>query len=145
MPGGAREIALEFDEQSASPADERPSDQEQTWAAEPPVWPKCPQCGAPRTTQCPVCETTGSEFPAADGDSSGVLRLLCSTCDEPFIPQYPRHCEWCGHEFADGYSVGPSGDFAAGELSVNARVVMLLLGVLALLGMVAGWLIYLFR
>jgi len=29
--------------------------------------------------------------------------LMCPTCDEPFVPEYPRRCEWCGHEFDDGF------------------------------------------
>lgn len=30
---------------------------------------------------------------------------MCPVCDEPFRPAYPRHCEWCGHEFDDGYVI----------------------------------------
>jgi hypothetical protein len=35
-----------------------------------------------------------------------VLRMLmCSTCDEPFEPSYARTCEWCGHDFGEGYEI----------------------------------------
>jgi hypothetical protein len=33
------------------------------------------------------------------------MMLVCTTCDEPFVPVYPRLCEWCGHEFDHGYDV----------------------------------------
>jgi hypothetical protein len=29
-------------------------------------WPRCPACGARRTTQCPICQTAGTDFAAAD-------------------------------------------------------------------------------
>jgi predicted RNA-binding Zn-ribbon protein involved in translation (DUF1610 family) len=35
------------------------------------------------------------------------LMLMCPTCDDPFVPEYPRVCEWCGHEFPDGYETEP--------------------------------------
>lgn len=31
--------------------------------------------------------------------------LMCTTCDEPFTPQYAGECEWCNHVFPDGYEV----------------------------------------
>jgi hypothetical protein len=142
----AREMALEFDRRAVAAAedggevlgDEGPP-------AEAPPWPKCPQCGAPRTTRCPVCGTTGSRFPAADADPSGVPRRLCSTCDEPFEPEYPRQCEWCGHEFSDGYDVGPTAAPAGDEAALNARAVVLLVGIAVLGVVLAGWLFFTFR
>ncbi len=56
--------------------------------------------------------------------------LMCSVCDEPFEPTYPKHCEWCGHEFDDGYVieqiVGPE------EIPTRAIVVAVVLGLLLL-------------
>jgi hypothetical protein len=67
---------------------------------------------------CPVCETAGTEFPLADsivggdetelegtddpGDPLGRQPLLCPICDEPFIPNYLRECEWCNYDFGHG-------------------------------------------
>ena len=42
---------------------------------------------------------------SANATSQPRLALMCSTCDEPFVPEFPGRCEWCGHEFPDGYSV----------------------------------------
>ena len=55
--------------------------------------------------------------------------LMCTTCDEPFAPNYPRLCEWCGHEFADGYAVDPPSELEP----VNSRTmaVIFVLAVLA--------------
>ena len=173
----AREFALEFDDRT----------QEQSiWPEEPigdvlTVWPTCPQCGAKRTTRCPICETSGTDFTEADrgflgelvesaegtsagscGCSSGSCStksdaashgscgtgadsgeaveedpetmLMCSVCDEPFEPTYPKHCEWCDHEFEDGYVieriVGPE------EIPGRAIAVVVVLGLLMLGGLV---------
>lgn len=176
----AREFALEFDdrtrEQSPWPAGE-PIDEDDT------AWPTCPQCRAKRTTRCPICETSGTDFTEADrgfldelaassedapsGSSCGCsgscssnteqsheccststshddavqaveedteMMLMCSVCDEPFKPSYPKHCEWCDHEFADGYVVerivGPE------EISSRAIAVVVVLGLLVLGGLI---------
>ncbi|MBN2291542.1 MAG: DUF2007 domain-containing protein [Pirellulales bacterium] len=118
-------------------------------------WPRCPQCGAKRITRCPVCKTTGTDFPESDsefiwgmglaevgGDEKGHgadrcqcgsdgscstqqpsarseeespepplddqperIVLMCPTCDEPFLPEFPRDCPMCDHRFDDGYEV----------------------------------------
>ena len=141
----AREFALDFDDRTQ---------EQSTWSDEPTrdditAWPTCPKCGAKRTTRCPICETSGTDFLEADrgflgelaesaegasagscgcsgscstktgGDSQGSCStgaapseheeeeeeedpetmLMCSVCDEPFEPTYPKHCEWCDHEF----------------------------------------------
>jgi hypothetical protein len=70
----------------------------------------CPQCGRARMTVCPFCHTASTDFPRADqpplaeGDSDGEL-LICRTCDEPFVPDYYRRCEWCGHDFGSGVEI----------------------------------------
>ena len=38
-------------------------------------WPTCPHCDARRLTRCPVCGTTGTDFPPADMDISPLLGL----------------------------------------------------------------------
>ncbi len=53
------------------------------------AWPRCPQCEAPRMTCCPVCQTAGHNFPAADhelclsaepGDAGEPLACGCGGC-----------------------------------------------------------------
>ncbi len=81
----------------------------------------------------------------ADPDSSGASRLTCPTCDEPFAAEYRRRCEGCGHEFEDGYDVGPSDGAARDELPMNVRIAVVLLTIVALFALLTGWLLYLFR
>lgn len=175
----AREFALDFDERAReqlSPLAGKPAEEDG-------VWPTCPQCGAKRTTRCPICETSGTDFTEADrgflgelaataeeapsGGSCGCsgscssrteasheccstsagteeaghpedddteIMLMCSVCDEPFKPTYPKHCEWCDHEFEDGYVieriVGPE------EIPGRAIAVAVVLGLLMLGGLV---------
>ncbi|MCX7425618.1 MAG: hypothetical protein NTW96_08355 [Planctomycetia bacterium] len=147
-------------------------------------WPRCPHCDAPRITRCPICETTGSDFPEADteyvwglgleqvpetepgncgsgtcGTASSCARqdasdgnvsefddqnngepaspvLMCPTCDEPFLPAYPRRCAWCGYDFQEGYEVDVVGQPPE---QLGARVILLLLGMAALLALVLGY------
>lgn len=156
----------------------------------PPSWPRCPKCDAPRTTRCPICETTGTEFPEADaeyiwglgldevpeagtcGCGSGCagaassrgqdasetcdepleasdepaddegkperLVLTCPTCDEPFVPSYPRKCVWCGYEFDDGFEVDVVPEPV--EQS-NVRVIAVLIGMGVIMAVVAAYFI----
>jgi len=46
-----------------------------------------------------------AEPPPSDDDTPPPTMLMCTTCDEPFVPGYPRMCEWCGHDFGDGFEV----------------------------------------
>ncbi len=69
----ARRIALELERKglaaSASAADldeGRPDDEESTTTTILDAWPTCPECGAKRTTRCPICKTTGDDFPPVD-------------------------------------------------------------------------------
>ena len=82
-------------------------------------WPRCPHCGRPRLTSCPVCETAGSGFTPAylpveaeiaeSATAEGLgYHVLCPTCDEPFWAEFPSECEWCGHRFRDGRAVRSS-------------------------------------
>lgn len=103
-------------------------------------WPRCPQCGAPRITKCPACGTSGSGFPPADqaGDepaeaSAAPPMLLCIECDEPFTPEYAHDCEWCGHEFPDGFrpaAVVEADEFSPGLLAVVGVTLAVVVGLL---------------
>ena len=68
------------------------------------------------------------------------LMLLCPTCDEPFVPEYPRRCEWCGHDFGDGYEVDPPRQLE----QINSRAIALILGLLLLFAGVVVYFMYLF-
>jgi len=51
---------------AADPDGSWPDDEETTADTILDAWPICPECGAKRTTQCPICKTTGDDFPAVD-------------------------------------------------------------------------------
>jgi hypothetical protein len=151
----ARQIALQFDRRFAdrTKAGGDESDDWEKSAAEqarqtrdaPPLgaqggtWPRCPQCNALRITKCPACGTSGTGFPQADpleagqGDQSApALLVLCMQCDEPFTPEFAGRCEWCGHEFPDGFAppVDDSFDLSPTLLAVVGIALALVTGLL---------------
>jgi len=152
----ARQIALEFDAAMREAAhfedDEDELEAEREEAAR---WPQCPHCNRPRHTSCPICGTAGTSFqeayfppqePAAGTVATSAgheLLVLCPICDEPFAPQFPARCEWCGHRFRDGQELpAPKLPYDALEISPRAWVVFfgivgLAAGVLALFAYVA--------
>ena len=83
-------------------------------------WPHCPHCGEQRRAVCPICETSGTEFPLAewipsapliqlggvDGEDEVIgappVMLMCTTCDEAFAPNFYERCEHCGYDFESG-------------------------------------------
>ena len=151
----ARRLALEFDRRTSvlvEPEATAGLEPGESVIEVPAPWPHCPQCDTRRTTRCPICPTSGTDFEEVDPEFAGALglpgdasdttgcgsscscgqepqaaapqsveaeaaeppgaetslprlALMCPTCDEPFVPEFPRRCEWCGHEFADGYDV----------------------------------------
>ena len=103
------------------------------------IWPKCPECNTPRPTQCPFCKHTGSDFLAAYRDSEDERSVVCPTCDEPFQPIYHRICHNCGHDYGDGKQL--SAPRPAVE-DVNWRVPIVIIGVLAVLGLVMAYFYY---
>jgi hypothetical protein len=177
----ARQIALKHDRRAVEMAGgESPDD---STAVEghlvPEAWPRCPGCGSPRITYCPVCKTTGIDFPETDDEyvwgmgldepaeertsscgscgacgrhgpptdggvddesvdeataddetASPRLVLTCPTCSEPFVPEFPRRCAWCGHEFDEGYEPD---DIVEPLPQSNGRVVAVAVGLLLLL------------
>ena len=163
----ARQIALSHDKNGAQKVECQLPDPSH-FEHNPQEWPRCPECGAPRPTHCPVCKTSGTDFPETDpdfawgfgleevhdeqenddapkeagsscscskhGGCSGAATggaplseepestqdegdeedqprpfiLRCTMCDEPFSPEFTKHCVWCEHEFEDGYEVEPA-------------------------------------
>jgi hypothetical protein len=71
--------------------------------------------------------------------------VICPTCDEPFVPEFPARCEWCGYRFADGrepppIDLGTTPSLLLPEL--NGRVVAVALGLALLAALVMGWFYY---
>ncbi len=64
--------------------------------------------------------------------------MICTTCDEPFHPEYPRLCE-CGHEFGDGFEVEPSED---PHEQIGSRVFAVIVGLVLLVAAVFGYFIF---
>jgi hypothetical protein len=107
----ARQLVLQFEHEQqgcgcncSCGKQAEPVDMGRDW-----VWPLCPQCDSQRTTTCPGCGRSGTDFAPGDRpphtspegapaeDEAQVL--ICPSCDEPFVPQYLPRCEWCGHKF----------------------------------------------
>lgn len=97
-----------------------------------------PQCGGREKLPSEISDAAEPAAQAVPGTSAGAasqprLALMCSTCDEPFVPEFPRRCEWCGHEFPDGYSVEALTQRE--PIPMRAIVVVCALAGLMLLGM----------
>jgi hypothetical protein len=97
-----------------------------------------PSCSCGPGGCAPAAQQT--EVPAADEaeSESPAPLLMCPTCDEPFTPQYPRLCEWCGHEFPDGYEVELPQDPAE---QINSRVIAVIVALLLLALAMAAYLL----
>ncbi len=158
----ARHIALQFDRAFSARAKAGPLDEEddkravgqpaQTGdAAEAGAptrsWPRCPQCNALRITKCPACGTSGTDFPQADAfdadpaDEASPPLVLCPECDEPFAPEYASACEWCGHEFHEGFApavVEQRFDLSPGLLAVVAVALAVVVGLLVYFAVLVG-------
>ncbi len=55
-----------------------------------------------------------SDFSANDFEDSGekvitkqteLKLVVCHVCSEPFVPNFPPRCEWCGHIFESGKNI----------------------------------------
>jgi hypothetical protein len=66
------------------------------------------------------------EFPA----EPPPRMLLCPTCDDPFVPEYARRCDSCGHEYTDGYDPEPERN---ADERISARAIAATLALVALL------------
>jgi len=79
--------------------------------------------------------------PEQEGAEAGQLAsepppwmLICSTCDEPFVPEHARRCAPCGHEFAEGYEI-----HAETREEISPQAIVVILGLVAL---TIGFVIY---
>ena len=174
----ARRLALEFDRRIVESTESEALaglEQGESVIEVPAPWPRCPQCDTRRTTRCPICPASGTDFDEVDpefigtlglpGDTSDAtsgcgsdcscshqpqsaapqsveaeaeppaaqtslprLALMCPTCDEPFVPEFPRRCEWCGHEFADGYGI----ENVVESEAIPAQAMIVILGLVTL-------------
>lgn len=89
-------------------------------------------CGA--ATEPPVAAPLSSDCVSGPHDEPAELLVICPQCDEPFVPQFTRQCEWCNRQFADGR---PPQTFA-GEV-LNPAAVWLIFGLIGLLGALFAW------
>ena len=116
------------------------------------AWPHCPECDKPRVTVCPICSTSGSEFPRAhenfgieeEEDDPAVakeqrLAVVCTTCDEPWLARFLRKCEWCGHDFGAGLKVDPLPQNREPAEPLNPRAMLLMVVMGGLLLGVFAW------
>lgn len=95
-----------------------------------------PSCGPAGCT--PAGSTDEADRDDGPAEAPPAM-LMCPTCDEPFTPEYAGVCEWCGHEFPDGYRTEPP-ETAAEE--IGFRVVAALLGLMVLaIGLVAYFIV----
>ena len=160
----ARRIAMDFDRAGTAAAEEQAQTERQSQDGQEQEagetlheWPCCTECRAPRVTHCPVCQTTGSDFPEADPefvwgmglneiqeseereaheDEDEKLVLMCPTCDEPFLPEFPNRCAMCGHRFEDGVEVELQ---SAPPEQHDTRVIALMIGMGVLLVALVGY------
>jgi hypothetical protein len=144
----ARQAVAEFEAEQARLA-EQPLEES---GASPWAWPICPECDSQRTTTCPGCGRSGTDFAPGDraphaegeGQEAEAPVLICPTCDEPFSPKYLPRCEWCGHEFEPSAQKEVSGEPEPDE-STNLRLLAVMAVVVLLAGGVAAYLWFLFR
>lgn len=76
-----------------------------------------------------------------DHDAAPLAMLMCPTCDEPFVPEYPRVCEWCGHEFAAGFDP----ELLVKPQRIGSRAILVTAGLLAVAAVVMGYFALLVR
>lgn len=98
---------------------------------------------------CATCSHPTPGDDAGEDDATEVvtaLMLTCPTCDEPFAPQYLKHCEWCGHEFPDGTEIevrrieAGRPEEPTDPLTPQAIATAVVLALLAVAGI--GWLLW---
>jgi hypothetical protein len=127
-------------------------------------WPHCSKCGTPRSTKCPACDTEGATWeqafgpPAAHferregvGDAeSRRFAVICSTCDEVFVPVFARRCHDCGHRFTADNELTSVGRIAPddesprhprGDFRHTARIALAILTAAAVLYTLYDWLL----
>jgi hypothetical protein len=124
------------------------------------AWPLCPRCQKPRMTVCPICSTSGNNFPRADenfdqeesvqvvqienADAAAPLpeqrlAVICTTCDEPWLARFLRRCEWCGHDFGAGLKLDRVPQVREPTEPINPRAVLLTVIMAVVLCGVFAW------
>ena len=70
---------------------------------------------------------TENSLPCEEGPDDEKIILRCTSCDEPFVPQFADRCPWCDHAFEDGFEleVGEEGLEVHSGRAVAAFVVLL--------------------
>jgi len=101
------------------------------------------------TAGCATCGNPATDDPGDEDNAQELVTavmLTCPTCDEPFTPQYLKHCEWCGYEFPDGTEVEARRieigrpEEPTDPLTPQAIATAVVLGLLAVAGI--GWLLW---
>ena len=109
------------------------------------AWPACPDCGLRRMTRCPACRVADDRFALGDANGSdpdpAAEWLICSSCDEPFQPEYYRLCQNCGHDFGAGIAIVRS----LPETDLNDRAVWLAAALALLCFVLAAYFAWLLR
>ncbi len=73
------------------------------------IWPRCPECDAPRPTKCPICGTIGSDFHQADPDFIGT--------PDKGEPAEAASCKCSSGGCSSGHAAGEEEPVEAGEQS----------------------------
>jgi hypothetical protein len=142
----ARRLAEEFDRRTSHEATLDPAAFETDdgpWVD----WPVCPRCGERRVARCPICETSGTDFPLADMQELAAgarVLLMCRTCDDHMLPEWYRRCARCGHDYGAG--IEPASDLIAPlpQLEFNPRVGIVLAALLFATSIIAAYFLWLF-
>ena len=97
----------------------------------------CPGKGVPQEDR-PQRESPQGDTAEEAGVEPEVVRLVlvCPTCDEPFVPEFSRRCEWCSHQFEDGIEISTG---SATVEQISSQAIAVALGLLALLLALAGY------
>ena len=124
-------------------------------------WPVCSRCGRRRQAVCPACGAAGNQFLKAEYQAAGEPRrgtrelnagnrgateggqqvlLLCSRCDEVFVPRFYRVCPACGADAGDGVEIERHG----GE-QISNRLLLAVGGLFVAVAFVLLYFWFLFR
>ncbi len=91
---------------------------------------------------CPSGKTPAEEpDPVMEDNAKPLSMLMCPTCDEPFVPEYPRVCEWCGHEFPDGFEP----ELLVKPQRIGGRAILVMAGLLTVAFVIMGYFALLLR
>lgn len=96
--------------------------------------------GEPMIDDEAAADTLPPDSTSAASRGGAAVMLLCPTCDEAFSPRFYRWCENCGYDFGEGREGGPPE-----EASTNYRVVGAIVGLVAVMAGLWGYLVWLFR